>query len=366
MAIEKYRYKKQQERLKKNELTEELAGPSTAEILQKPALSELLYLALEEKGNLQLVEKLAGGKTLTQEEFMTVDNLRTTVIEALNKSREVIDLLKPETITIIASKSRNFGNLVKHLGIERTKSFLGDYLTRLMVANPDKFQNLRDKLSKTKEAETTLKTINQELKQFAENYNIPESELSEALASYDPAEALRKTIQGHLGKIDIIRNWLGRYEFMRNKGIGKDIVGDRLEKLNKIGEIDAELENINGYLQEIGGMIGNSVFVNEKGREWLSRALRGNTLESQEMGMSFLEAGKELDSAENLNREFEEFLSEKSAEEKKQIDWGNTNSEERNKLIEEFLNRKYKSKAKGGLMRLIIGMVKKTLENLRT
>ena len=194
MVIEKRRGEYEKKKVESYEQSPEAVPPTTQEILNNPHLSELLNLILERDKNSQnpqirtnvenlqtkLLELISGKKVeLTQDDFDIIESYRQEIKKVEDETKEVLGLLTPERIKIIAGSSKEFSKLVGQLGVENTKKFLEVYLSRLMIVDNQEFSELKNKLEAIKEAEIKLKEINNELKNLAKAYNIPEKELEE-------------------------------------------------------------------------------------------------------------------------------------------------------------------------------------------
>lgn len=356
--IERYRKEQESKDIKKYEESPEGVPPSTSEILQDPELSELLNLILERDEehdqNLRtLREELLKGETLSEDEFEKINKYRGEIKQAKDSTREVLELLTEERIKIIAVYSDSFRNLVGHLGTGRVKSFLENYFTRLIILNPNNFKELQDKLKGITEAEDRLRSIDGRLQDLAKQYNLPEEELSLVISNKASLEDLIKRNLSSLGKI---RNWLGEKGWIG----GRKFVKERAGELYRIDDINNQIALINNNLKEIGDMIAGTVFASEKGREYLSQAIRGNMEKPQEI--SFAQASKELPSEEELKKDFERFLRENEYLTEGET-WGSLDEERKFQLREEYLRRK-RGDRKGGLFDFLFGMIEKLAKNI--
>jgi len=376
MVIEKRRGEYEKKKVESYEQSPEAVPPTTQEILNNPHLSELLNLILERDKNSQnpqirtnvenlqtkLLELISGKKVeLTQDDFDIIESYRQEIKKVEDETKEVLGLLTPERIKIIAGSSKEFSKLVGQLGVENTKKFLEVYLSRLMIVDNQEFSELKNKLEAIKEAEIKLKEINNELKNLAKAYNIPEKELGEVLAienQKEAEEALRELIKSNLSILGKIRNWLGE------KGLigGRKFVEERLGNLNKISDIDSQLSEIDAQLQEIGNMIANAVFTTEKGIGWLTEALvQPKILKPSEM--SFVEAGGLLREDE-LRRGFEGFLAAELTEEEKDKGWDSLEPRRQNELKTKYLD-KIRGGRRGGIIDILFKMMEHVLDQIK-
>lgn len=370
MVIEGRKGKHEKNKVEKYEKSSEAVPPSTRVILSDPHLSELLNLILERDKNsidqqarelqTKLLDLASGKKVeLTDQDFDIIESYRQKIKEVMDKPKEVLDLLTPERIKIIASSSNDFAKLVGQLGVENTKKFLEGYLSRLIIVDYEGFSELESKLEAIKEAEIKLKEINNELKNLAKAYNIPEKELGEVLAIEDQAdEALRELIKSNLSTLGKIRNWLGE------KGLigGRKFVEERLGNLNKISDIDTKLLEIDTQLQEIGNMIANAVFGTEKGIGWLTEALVQTKI--QRPGeMSFVGAGGFL-REDKLRSGFEGFLAAELTKEEKDKGWNSLDSDRKGELKKKYLD-KIRASRRGGIIEILFQMMEQVLDQIK-
>lgn len=390
MIIEGRRRKREKKKVEAYEQSPEAVPPTTQEILNNPHLSELLNLILErdknDTQNLQdireaaerlqtkLLELTSGEKVeLTKDDFEIIDSYRQEIKNIEDKTKEVLDLLTPERIKIIAGSSQDFRRLVGQIGIENTKKFLEVYLSRLMIVDKKGFSELENKLKAIESAEEKLEKINNQLKDLAKKYNIHEKELEEALAIENEDEAkgaLKEVIKRNLSTLGRIRNWLSKGKF----------VEERLEKLTKmeltsqpsqisqtieiIKYIDEQLEEIDIQLQEIGNMIANAVFATEKGRGWLAETLAAQKEISKPSEMSFVEAGRLLREDE-LRRGFEIFLGEELSEAEKRGGWDSLGSKRKNELKRKYLD-KIREGRRGGIIDILFKMLDQALNQIKS
>lgn len=376
MVIEKRRGEHEKKKVEAYEQSPEAVPPTTQEILNNPHLSELLNLILErDKNNTQqnvkeaaerlqtkLLKLTSGEKVeLTQDDFNIIDSYRQEIKNVEDKTKEVLDLLTPERIKIIAGSSKEFRTLVGQIGIENTKKFLEVYLSRLMIMDNIGFCELENKLKAIEKAEKDLEIINNQLKDLAKQYNIPERELEEALAIEDQQkakDALGEVIKRNLSTLGKIRNWLGEKGWIG----GRKFVEERLRELNKISEIDAQLLEIDTRLKEIGNMIANAVFTTEKGRNWLTEALVQTKI-PKPSEMSFVEAGGLLREDE-LRRGFEKFLEQELTEDEKGREWDSLAAERKNELKSKYLD-KIRGGRKGGIIDVLFKMMEQVLNQIK-
>jgi len=355
MVIERYRRRVEQEKIEQYQQHLESVSPSLREILADPKLFGLLDLLLEQeyqkatknqdeqdKQKIQtLREKLLKRETLAKNDFEKLKNYRDKIKEAVDASKEVLKLLDPKTIEIIAGSSESFKQLVEIIDIKNVPKFLEAYLARLYVTAPDKFIDLRGKIEAIKQAETELKNIDNELKAKCIEYGIPEPEIAK-IYEESKEDEIRRLVKSRLNIFQRIYDYI----------TGEKITTERVKELNKINEVANKLQQINENLKAIGEMIATVVFETEKGLDFASKAIYGEI--KSEIGVDF----KELQySEEELNSEWEEYITEQLANQNKQ--WNQLNAQQKNLLRQEFIRRKRKEFGNkgGGFLEVFLKMI---------
>lgn len=289
-------------------------------------------------------------QTLEKAEFDFLEQARSKIKECLDATKEVLDLLPKERIEYLASISPEFRQIVNQIGVEKTRTFLENYLAELYMLNQDNFKELREKLENIKKEEQTYESLNAQVRALAQEYNIPIEELSRVYAS---GGNLQELVRAHLGIIGKLRDMFGG-RFSRG----------RAEQLDRIEEVQTKLAEIDNNLQEIGKMIAEAVFAsqNERGRELLSDILYG--IADSGKNISFKEAGgilEEVEDQSKLEKEWNEFLQEEG------IKWEEIQARYLRKKYKDEFKDWYKNKrtrAKcGGLLTYILNIISQNLDS---
>jgi DNA polymerase III delta prime subunit len=207
-------YRKKQEQQKVEAYRESTSGipPTVEEILSDRLQSNLLKIYIETTQLPQgidkdkLLEKLLNRQTLEKAEFDFLEQARSKIKECLDATKEVLDLLPKERIEYLASISPEFRQIVNQIGVEKTRTFLENYLAELYMLNQDNFKELREKLENIKKEEQTYESLNAQVRALAQEYNIPIEELSRVYAS---GGNLQELVRAHLGIIGKLRDMFG-------------------------------------------------------------------------------------------------------------------------------------------------------------
>jgi ribosomal protein S8 len=364
MVIEGFRREIERKKAEEYEKKREAVPPSVKEILANPTYSELLNLALErDPSKKSLRDKILRGETLENEDFENLESYRQLIKEATDYSREIIERLTPDTIKMIANASPEFNKLVAQIGIDKVKEFLEAYLAKLYVidkmGNTNKFNDLADKIKGIKEAEQKLQDIDNSLREACRKYGISESELAQIYKGGGGEKDIENLVYKRLSGLEKIWNFL--------KG-GKD-AEERIRELNRINEVNSEINKIHAYLIEVGKMIANAIFdtekeggIKEKGiaeaRVFLSKALYGR-IEKLGGGISFQEA---VYSKEDLEREWEEYLVEAGEKARKDYKkkWSTLDQATKDSLRRGFMENLKQSrfaKKGGGVLDILMNMI---------
>jgi K+/H+ antiporter YhaU regulatory subunit KhtT len=378
MIVEDFRRRTEREKAEKYEQKPEAVPPSVAEILVDPAYSELLNLALEKEKDPQkkgLLQKILEGRTLEEQDFKNLESYRQLIKEATEYSREITQRLTPETIKIIADASPEFNNLVAQIGINKVKDFLEAYLARLYVIDKTsgidkpRFNDLADKIKAIKEAEQKLQEIDKSLREVCRKYGISESELAqiyERVRRYKDTQTdediqtlvykeIQPLVYGRLNLLERIQNLLR----------GGELIGERVNELNKIIDIQTSIEAIHENLTAVGKMIADVVFGTQEGRTFLSKALSYGQIENVGGGISFREAAS-FYSGEDLKREWEEYVREVTKKGGKFQGQDPNDKKVKRQLrrgFVEHLRRNRFGNRMGGVIDVLIGMVENLVAN---
>jgi hypothetical protein len=352
MVVEGFRRRTEREKAEEYEQKPEAVPPSVAEILANPAYSELLILALEKDGRDDLRGKILRREILEDQDFKQLESYRQLIKEATEYSREITQRLTPETIKIIAGASPEFNNLVAQIGINKVTEFLEAYLARLYVIDKTKFGDLANKIKAIQTAEQELQNIDNSLKEACRKYGISESELAQVYERGGNDKEIEALVYERLNLLQRIWNVLR----------GGKLIGERVNELNKIKNIQGKIEEIHKNLAEIGTMIANVVFSTEEGRTFLTKALYGQ-IEKLGGGISFREA---VYSEEDLKREWEEYVREVTGEggkfEGQNPDDQNVKAQLRGEFVKHLRQKRFKNKM-GGVIDVLMGMVANWLAN---
>jgi hypothetical protein len=346
MVIEGFRRGIERQKAEQYKQKPEAVPPSVAEILANPTYSELLNLALEKQGKDDLRRKILTRETLAEQDFEDLESYRQLIKEATEYSREIIQRLTPETIKIIAGASPEFNNLVAQIGINKVTEFLEAYLARLYVIDKTKFDDLADKIKAIKEAEQKLQDIDNSLREACRKYGISESELAQVYAQGGRYEDIQTLVYKRLNLLQRIWNILKGGEYAQR----------RINELNKVTDIEKEINTLHENLAEVGKMIADVVFGTQEGRTFLTKALYGQ-IEKLGGGISFKEA---VYSEEDLEREWEEYkrevVKEGGAFHGKELEDQNVKAQLRGEFVKHLRRKKFGNKM-GGVIDVLIGMV---------
>ena len=302
MIIERFRQEREKQQREIYKQSPEGAPPTLKYILGNPVYSEMLMALLEKDGQSDIQEKLVNREELNQDDFEQLDQYRTQIKEALDRTKEVLDIINtPEKIELMASCSPEFANIVGRLGPEETLNFLKNYMALIYVKNPESFDDLSSKIENIIQAEQQLQSLEQQIKDFAEAHKIP----SNIIEQFHQMAAGNRIIAEQFLLTNIKRN-LSLIGKIRDFISGGKFSGEYFKSLNKIEEIENQLKIINENLGEIGNMMAEAI--NSVGLSELSRLLYGERIEQP--SFSFKDAGNlmELYSNENLEREWQEYL----------------------------------------------------------
>jgi len=355
MIVEGFRRRTEREKAEEYKQKPEAVPPSVAEILANPAYSELLSLALEKETDPQkqgLLRKILERKPLEDSDFQNLESYRQLIKEATEYSREIIQRLTPETIKIIAGASPDFNNLVAQIGFNKVKDFLEAYLARLYVIDTTKFDDLANKIEAIKKAEQELQNIDNSLREACRKYGISESELAQVYAQGGSETEIRGLVYKRLNILQKV--W--------DKLSGGGLTKGKIEELNKVQEIESEIQKLHENLVEVGKMIADAVFGTQEGRTFLTKALYGQ-IEKIGEGISLKEA---VYSEEDLKREWEEYQREVTkkggAFHGKDLSQPTVRKQLRNEFVKHLRQKKFGNKM-GGVIDVLMGMVANWLAN---
>ncbi len=364
MIVEGFRRGIESKKVEEYEQRPEAVPPSVAEILADPKYSELLILALEKKTDPQkqgLLRKILERKPLEDSDFQNLESYRQLIKEATKYSREIIQELTSDTIKIIANASPQFNKLVAQIGINKVKEFLEAYLARLYVINKDQFKiedpssaaisTLADKIKSIKEAEKELQKIDNSLREACRKYGISESELAQIYERGGSTAEIQTLVYERLNLLERIQNLLR----------GGKLIEERVNELNKIKDIQQEIEAIHKNLAEVGTMIANVVFSTQEGRTFLTKALH-DQIEKADKGVSFISAASFY--SEDLEREWEKYQREATGEggafHGKNSEDQNVKAQLRGEFVKHLRQKKFGNKM-GGVIDVLMGMVENWL-----
>ncbi|GIW66027.1 MAG: hypothetical protein KatS3mg094_546 [Candidatus Parcubacteria bacterium] len=337
MIIERFRQEKERQQREVYKQSPEGASPTFKEILDHPVYSDMLNALLENDGQNYLREKLVKREELTQDDFEKLYQYRIKIKEALDRSKEVLDILNsPERIELMASCSPEFAKIVGVLGAEETLDLLKRYMALIYVKNPESFNDLSSKIETITQAEQQLQSLEQQIRDFAEAHKIP----SNIIERFYQLSAQNRTVAEQSLITDIRKNlsFIGKIRDFINRG---EFSYEYFKSLNKIDEIEEQLNTINQNLGEIGNMIAEAI--ESSGTDLLSKYLYGRRIEIP--SFSFKNAGELIEiygSDEELEREWQEYL-----EDQEVTDWEQIDDEERATIKNGFkkhLSRKNQEK----------------------
>ncbi len=236
------------------------------------------------------------------------------------------------------------------------------YLARLYVINKDQFKiedpssaaisTLADKIKSIKEAEKELQNIDNSLREACRKYGINESELSEVYAQGGRYEDIIQTL---------VYERLNLLERIQNLLRGGKLIEERVNELNKIGDIQKKIEELHNNLAEVGkiiaDVIADVVFGTEEGRTFLTKALH-DQIEKPDKGVSFIAAASFY--SEDLEREWEKYQREAKGEggafHGKDSEDQNAKAQLRGEFVKHLRQKKFGNKM-GGVIDILMGMV---------
>ncbi|GIW66400.1 MAG: hypothetical protein KatS3mg095_0298 [Candidatus Parcubacteria bacterium] len=333
MAIEKYRQERERQKIESYQKSAEATPPSVIEILNNPIHSEMLFTLLENNDRDDLKKKLINRETLEEADFETLNEYRKTIKEALDRSNEIMSLLKGDReIYLCGSLSEHFSKLIGNIGPDKVRDFLGNYLPLIYVENPEKFKELGDRIKSIQEIEKNIDDINSKIESFARDHNIPQEVIDKfyELSATNRGEAmefLKNSIRQNLSLVGKVRNWLGERGMVGGRQFVKEYVG----KIDQIETIEEEYKNIDSMLKEVAETIGKSIFESSKGRELLSKVIYEQRIAKP--NFSFREAGDLVKrySEGGFEDDWRGFLEQEQVE-----NWDELGDEEREKLKNKF------------------------------
>lgn len=349
MVVEGFRRGIESKKVEEYEQRPEAVPPSVAEILADSVYSELLILALKKQGKNNLIEKILKQETLKNQDFKQLESYRQLIKEATEYSREITQRLTPETIKIIAGASSEFNNLVAQIGINKVKDFLEAYLPRLYVIDKNKFGDLANNIKAIQTAEQELQNIDNSLKEACRKYGISESELAQVYERGGNNKEIEALVYERLNLLQRIWNVLR----------GGKLIGERVNELNKIGNIQEKIKELHNNLAEVGRIIANVVFGTQEGRTFLTKALHGQ-IEKADKGVSFIAAAS-FYSEEDLKKEwgkYQQEVTEKGTFNDKNLDDESVKQQLRYEFVEHLRQKRFKNKM-GGVIDVLMGMVEK-------
>ena len=193
-----------------------------------------------------------------------------------------------------------------------------------------------------------MQNIDNELRNLCRQYGVNESELERLYNEGANVDQMR----------DVIRRRLTNFQRIYNFIKGGGLVEERIRELNRIQDIQNQLNTIHENLSEIGTMIANAVFGTEEGRVFLTKALN-EQIEPVGRGLNFREAAI---SYGGIEEEWKKYLLQNL---KKRETWENVKDNNRKNQLKEGFKKhiREKSKKSGSVFEFLITMVNKWLES---
>src|ERR1700734_2071053 len=133
-GIQEFRKQEEAAALTANPEQAEIKGPTIKEILANDAQSKLFGLYLEGEGQegMELGLKLKSGE-LGREEFATLREKRKGFLEIMERSKNTLEVLNPETLKEIIAASPDLKDLAEVGGPEAMRNAIARYLPKMAI-----------------------------------------------------------------------------------------------------------------------------------------------------------------------------------------------------------------------------------------
>lgn len=305
MALESY--KKEQERLEKEELKkvgtpEELEDTLTVkEIINNKEQSALLGDMIEHDGDdtdKELMSRLVSGK-MEATDIDRLEKFRGKFSEKMRDAETIKEEITPELAQEIARQNPEIQKIVKLVGPEGVVKAVQENIMKIAVNDPEKFKKISKSVETMKSfREGDLKKLDDSVKERCKKEGINADKFAKALAIEDDAE--RKKVM-----IDLIRSEWGTGGWASIKR-GLDTVDTTMNKLfrlfgdntvsfsemkaGRLSDMKQEIDDAFGKLDEhkkkVGSVLGASIKGNKDLLEALSREIVGIPKKKESVGMS--------------------------------------------------------------------------------
>ena len=265
--------------------------------------SAILGALLDRDGEDALGEKIMR-KKYDDIDKADIDKYRKEVQEVEEKTKEIVDMVNPETIAGAAKHDNDFKFYVNQVGIDNTSEVVKTQLAILYVKDINGFNDLAAKIKTYKDGIARRTEREGKIQELCDEWDVSSEELDTAMDIASPKKrkkAVEKLVKEGTG------NWFTNTFFHRKK------IAKRTRRLNTRADIQNEITKRQDELTDLGAVLKTTVEQDDV-MDIYNKVLGGETAEDAAAGrMSYREAQGAYPSDEDIERYWNEYKTQQAA-----------------------------------------------------
>lgn len=321
MAIEEFKKAKR-------EAQEKETGPkdptlTLGAITSDPHRSELFNYVLEQDGDdgVQLKERLAKNE-LQEGDIGKLEQTRQKLEARILGTKKLLESLTAEQLANIADAENIPGkdegymkSFVNGIGAERTRALIEKHIELVAVKSPDRLKEIEDRIRQVEAYQQgEYRKKDEQVETLYQKFGLKDSNIADIYEIKDNAErenALKSLVKERMSRFGKVANFL----------TGGMLATDRATLLlGQRSAMEEKLNELNGYLADVGGTLGLSIDEHPEVRQTFVNELKNeNDAEPKEgIPMSFTEASHMFSGGiDAVNDEWEQYKVEQQKAKKK-------------------------------------------------
>lgn len=342
---------------------------SVSEMLKEENLAYALKIILEERNERELAAKILNPKSeeLSQEEVAKLWGCRGEALEAVNKTDEILGLLRNGKLVIeMAAYSQDIKELGEVVGLENLGDLLDrKYFIELVVKDKETFDSFYQRVKLFSELPKRYKVLDKTVDGIADKFRIPPEDLKSAFEIEDSEKRelkLKEIVEKHIGKRRFYEFYTkGMFVpetdeagFNRREVALGEIKQGALDLDNLIQETEATMNDLGGEVSNLIYFLNDDSLKKKAQRRITDIALNRNILSEHEPELSYSEAAAALNNKEEILENWSVFLRDEAIaanpnQEKINVNgwWNSLNDDDKNERIKKFKIDRVMKKKKG-------------------